>query len=295
MAACWSRDTLSAVALVAHAPPLKAHLLESVVSEGYLVIVVVIVVGESVLGAQEGEGGRHRRVLVLERELARVGVRLHHRLHHLAAHRRVGVCRLLGHLAVDGGDDSGGPLHDVHLLQLVRRHVRNDAELLHARREDHLAHVPRAALPILRALLWLRVHRGHGDLQQAEVAVGRLDGGAEELEAAHVRRALDLDALLAALLDHLLEELLLLLGGVLGGLLRLLGGLLRGVLLLLLLLGLLRLLFLFLLLLGLRRWRRRRSRRRCWLRSRRRRRSGRDRLGRARQRCELGGGEGANM
>ena len=63
------------------------------------------------------------------------------------------------------------------------------------------------------------------ELELLEVALGQLHRRAEKVEPAHVARALDLDALLAALLDDLRLALLCLLGRLLGRLL--LGRLLR--------------------------------------------------------------------
>mmetsp|Transcript_52597 Transcript_52597/g.114741 ORF Transcript_52597/g.114741 Transcript_52597/m.114741 type:complete len:315 (-) Transcript_52597:123-1067(-) len=187
---------------------LEAHLLKGVVAEGNLVVVVVVVVGEGALRAEECEGGSHGGVLVFERELALVRVGRHDSLHHLSALWRHGVRRRLDDLAADGLDDVLSPLGNVHLGHLVGGHVRHDRELLHAGGEDHLADVARAALAVLRALLRVGVHRRHRKLQQLQVAIGRLNSCAEEFQAAHIRGALNLNALLAALLDHLLQQLL---------------------------------------------------------------------------------------
>eukprot|EP00962_Isochrysis_galbana_P023632 scaffold7147_cov130-Isochrysis_galbana.AAC.5 len=73
------------------------------------------------LGAEEGECGGHGRVLVLERELAGVGVRLDHRAGHQPALGRVG----LGGLQDDVGLNVLGHRRE----PLSNRHLRDGAGL----------------------------------------------------------------------------------------------------------------------------------------------------------------------
>ena len=63
----------------------------------------------------------------------------------------------------------------------------------------------RICISILLVGLAIHVHRVHTFGQHLRVAVGLVDGGAEELEAAHVRGAFDFHAALRAFLGHLLE------------------------------------------------------------------------------------------
>mmetsp|Transcript_87705 Transcript_87705/g.263726 ORF Transcript_87705/g.263726 Transcript_87705/m.263726 type:complete len:396 (-) Transcript_87705:870-2057(-) len=191
------------------------HLVEGVVAEDGLVVLVAVIFGEGALLAQEGKGRRHRRVLVLDRELAGVRIGRDGRGDDLAALRRLGGGDGHGDRAADG---RAHRLHPHGHIDVARRlvvldvgHVADHRELLRAGGEDHLADVARTALAVLRLRVGLGVHRVHRELQQLGVAVGALDGGAEEVEAAHVGRPLNLDALLAALLDDRLAQLLRLL------------------------------------------------------------------------------------
>mmetsp|Transcript_28384 Transcript_28384/g.72698 ORF Transcript_28384/g.72698 Transcript_28384/m.72698 type:complete len:394 (+) Transcript_28384:404-1585(+) len=208
-----------------HASPRtrRACLLEGievvVVAKDHLIGVVAVILGEGAELAQVGKGSGHRGVLVLERELTLVGVGRDHRLGRVAAVRALealelgaGGGLLVGHLATDGLAHLVDPLGHVDLARrlvgLGLGHVADDGELLGAGREDHLADVARAALAVLSLGVGVGIHRVHRREQQRLVTVWRLDGRAEEVEAAHVGGALDLDALLAALLDDRLEKLL---------------------------------------------------------------------------------------
>mmetsp|Transcript_13359 Transcript_13359/g.40498 ORF Transcript_13359/g.40498 Transcript_13359/m.40498 type:complete len:200 (-) Transcript_13359:630-1229(-) len=154
----------------------------------------------------------------------------------MAAIRRIGFRWLHNDVRLDLLGNRTDPLGDRYLGRSDVRHVGNHRELLRPRRENHLSHAAGAPLALLRLVRIGRgVHRSHGHLEEIGVAIWRLDRRAEELEPTHVSSTLDLDALLAALLHHLGDELGPILSRLfLGGWLRLLLGLGRLLLFLLL-------------------------------------------------------------
>mmetsp|Transcript_8412 Transcript_8412/g.14205 ORF Transcript_8412/g.14205 Transcript_8412/m.14205 type:complete len:213 (-) Transcript_8412:655-1293(-) len=137
-----------------------------VVAEDHVVRVVAVIVGEGALCAQVGEAGGHRRVLVLERELALLGVGENHGRDDEAAVGRDRLGRRALDLAVDRLAHRLHPLLDLDLGDLVLRHVAHHGELLRAGGEDHLAHRARAPLAVLRLRVRLGVHRVHAGLEQ---------------------------------------------------------------------------------------------------------------------------------
>mmetsp|Transcript_9744 Transcript_9744/g.31351 ORF Transcript_9744/g.31351 Transcript_9744/m.31351 type:complete len:326 (+) Transcript_9744:739-1716(+) len=189
------------------------YAVKGVVAEADIVVIVVGLLWKGVLGAEEGECGGHGRVLVLERELAGVGVRLDHRAGHQPALGRVGLGGLQDDVGLNVLGHRREPLSNRHLFGGGLWHIGNHRELLDPGRKDHLSDAAGAPLALLGVVGVGRcVHRSHGHLQQVGIPFWRLDGGAEELKPSHVCGSLDLDALLAALLDHLCNQLGLVLG-----------------------------------------------------------------------------------
>mmetsp|Transcript_11643 Transcript_11643/g.36102 ORF Transcript_11643/g.36102 Transcript_11643/m.36102 type:complete len:311 (+) Transcript_11643:444-1376(+) len=188
-------------------------IVERIITVADVVVIIISILGEGVLGTQEGKGRGHGRVLVLERELARIRVRLYHCASNQAAVGRFSLRGVANNLGLDVLGDSLKPLGNRHLRGSGIGHVRNHRKLLDSGREDHLAHTTRAPLALLRVVrIRGGIHRRHGHLKELQVTIGRLNRCAKELEPPHVRSTLNLDALLAPLLDDLGHEL----GAILG-------------------------------------------------------------------------------
>mmetsp|Transcript_11184 Transcript_11184/g.36822 ORF Transcript_11184/g.36822 Transcript_11184/m.36822 type:complete len:332 (-) Transcript_11184:8-1003(-) len=177
------------------------EVIERVVTEAHVILVVVVILGEGILGAEERESRRHSRVLHFDREVARGGAPC---LGKLGGGARLEVTN------AEVLNDLVGPLNAIHLA-LLGRGVGHDGEGVLARGEDHLADVARATLRLLIVRVKLLVHRVHRNLEELEVTVRLLHRGAEKLKATHGRCARNLHALLATLLDHRLQLLLRLL------------------------------------------------------------------------------------
>mmetsp|Transcript_72030 Transcript_72030/g.203461 ORF Transcript_72030/g.203461 Transcript_72030/m.203461 type:complete len:253 (-) Transcript_72030:3618-4376(-) len=172
---------------------------EVIIAEDVVVIVVVVVLGEEPLLPQEVVRLQYHGLPDLEREHVPVAVGGHD--------PRADARALLEDLpARVQGQDLPQPLLARELGLLRLGHVRDDGELLGPGGEDHLPDLPGAAFALLLGGVALHVHRLQRLREQVRVPLGAVHGAAEELEAPHVGRALDLHAPLAALLDDLLQD-----------------------------------------------------------------------------------------
>mmetsp|Transcript_50506 Transcript_50506/g.109639 ORF Transcript_50506/g.109639 Transcript_50506/m.109639 type:complete len:298 (+) Transcript_50506:270-1163(+) len=185
---------------------------EVIVSEDHLVIIAVGIREEG-FAFQVTDGLRNAWLLHLQRELVRVPIRLD-------CAPGVDFVAAVFELAPEEVEHLSNPLDGVNIILEVIGHVSYDAELVVTSREDHFTNGPGSTLSLLLGGVRLLVHGFHASVHELHVASGLIDGGAEELQATHVCRSLDLDATLATLLDDLLHLCLSVGSELLGGLLR---------------------------------------------------------------------------
>merc|ERR1740139_421005 len=173
---------------------------EVVIPEDHLVIIIAVVFGEEPFLAQEVVRFQNEALPDLQREDVLLRVCRDY------PHTVLLACRDYFSTRVES-EDFLQPLLTRELTLLGFRNICHDRKLLRASREHHLADVAGATFPLLLRRVRLFIHCLHTLQGELGVAIRFGHRGAEELQATHVSCTLDLDTPLAALLEHLLEQL----------------------------------------------------------------------------------------